>query len=174
MTDFRGQVVTRDTSARGHNRLINAVQSANRVDEEVSNSDYKFLTALSNTVQVNAVGTTRQSSIDPNDLVKRWKISPKSARQTVKHTTCRMKRTVLHPTLSRRFRTNDRALRYRRVSHDVYGDTMFAKTTSWQRKNKCAQVFGTRFGWARAYPMQSKGDAHEALSSLFQQVECHL
>ena len=61
MTDFRGQVVTRDTSARGHNRLINAVQSVNRVDEEVSNSDYKFLTALSNTVQVNAVGTTRQS-----------------------------------------------------------------------------------------------------------------
>ena len=61
-----------------------------------------------------------------------------------------MKRTVLHPSLSRRFRTNDRDLRYRRISQDVYGDIMFVKikTISWKRKNKCDQVFGrTRFGW---------------------------
>jgi hypothetical protein len=56
------------------------------------------------------------SSINPMDLVKRWKIPPKSksARMTVKNTTCRMKRNIIHPSLSRRFRTNDRAraLRY--------------------------------------------------------------
>ena len=36
-----------------------------------------------------------------------------------------------------------------------------------KRKNKYAQVFSTPFGWARAFPMQKKSDAHEALSTLF-------
>ena len=34
----------------------------------------------------------------------------------------------------------------------------------------CAQVFATAEGWTRAYPMQSKSQAHEALSMLHQQV----
>jgi len=44
---------------------------------------------------------------------------------------------------------------------------MFASTVS-RRGNKCAQIFGTDFGWARAYPMRRKGEAHEALSLMFQ------
>jgi hypothetical protein len=43
---------------------------------------------------------------------------------------------------------------------------MFAGTES-KNGNKCAQVFATSFGWARAYPMRQKGDAHEALLLLF-------
>jgi transposase-like protein len=39
----------------------------------------------------------------------------------------------------------------------------------WKRGNKYAQVFAKRFGWTRAYPMRSKGDAHEAVSLLLQQ-----
>ncbi len=33
--------------------------------------------------------------------------------------------------------------------------------------NKCAQVYSTSFGWARAHPMTRKGEAHETLSLLF-------
>ena len=170
MTDFRGRVTKIDAPARGRDRVINAIETTHRVDEGSPTSDYQFMSVLKNNVHVSSVDSRKQGAVNPDDLVKRWKISPRSARQTVKHTTCRMKRTVLHPSLSRRFRTNDRALRYRRVAHDVYSDTLFSSVRSWRRGNRCAQVFGTRFGWCRAYPMKKKGDAHEALSTFFQQT----
>ncbi len=100
-------------------------------------------------------------------LSKKWGISPEKAKNTIQRTTQRGIRTVLHPSLSRRFRTNDQALRYRRLPHPVFGDTLIAGTTSLQG-NKYAQVFATSFGWSRAFPMQHKSDAHEALSLLFQ------
>ena len=43
---------------------------------------------------------------------------------------------------------------------------MFAGTVS-QRGNKCAQTFCTDYGWSRAFPMKSKGMAHEALTTVF-------
>jgi len=35
--------------------------------------------------------------------------------------------TILHPSLSRRFRMNDRQLRSKRLRHDVFTDTMQSK-----------------------------------------------
>ena len=53
-----------------------------------------------------------------------------------------------------------------RLPHTAFTDTMFAGTPSGSG-NKCAQVYATSFGWARAHPMTRKGDAHETLSLLF-------
>ena len=92
----------------------------------------------------------------------------KAAERTVLATTQNAVRTTLHPTLSRRFRTNDRQLRYRRLAHNLFTDTLEAKTASWFRKSKYAQVFVTSFGWTRVYPMQKKSDAHHGLSLLLQ------
>ncbi len=109
----------------------------------------------------------RVGGVDHVTLAKRWKISLQKARDTVRRTTQRGIRTVLHPTLSRRFRTNDRHLRYRRMPCNLYSDTMFSSVLS-SRGNKCAQIFASDFGWSRAFPMERKGLAHEALSLLFQ------
>ena len=46
MTDFRGQIIERETSSRGRDCTISAVQSNIRVDEEASTSDFRFLSAL--------------------------------------------------------------------------------------------------------------------------------
>ena len=43
---------------------------------------------------------------------------------------------------------------------------MFASTMS-RRGNRCAQVYATDFGWARAFPITSRSEAHETLSLLF-------
>ena len=43
---------------------------------------------------------------------------------------------------------------------------MFASTVS-RKDNKCAQVYDTDFGWARASPMASRSEAHETLLLLF-------
>ena len=114
---------------------------------------------------VKALKTTKHKyAIGPTVLAKNWGIGLPTARRTLEATTQRGYRTTLHPTLSRRFRTNDRQMRYRRLGHGMFTDTLQAKTVSWFRQNKYAQVFATRFGWVRVYPMRKKSDAHEGLS----------
>ena len=51
----------------------------------------------------------------------------------------------------------------------MFADTLISGTVS-KRGNKYAEIFATDFGWARAYPMKRKGEAHEALSLLFQRT----
>ena len=112
--------------------------------------------------------SARRYTIGAEDLAKNWNIGLAAAKRMLEATTQKGVRTVLHSTLSRRFRTNDRQLRYRRLMHDMFTDTLEAKVISWFRRNRYAQVFATRFGWARVYPMQKKSDAHEGLSLLAQ------
>ena len=50
--------------------------------------------------------------------------------------------------------------------HILYFQTVFVSTVS-RRSNRCAQVYATDFGWARAFPMASRSEAHETLSLLF-------
>ena len=113
-----------------------------------------------------AIHTQKTFPIEPEVLSKRWGIGVQTARQTLLRTTQRGVRTVLNPTLSRRFRTNDRQLRYRRLPTTLFGDTLIASKAS-RRGNTCAEVFANATGWKRAYPMRKKGQAHEALSKLF-------
>ena len=114
--------------------------------------------------QVNS--STKKPGITATDLVKNWGIGLDAAKQTIKSTTQRAVRTVGCPTLSRRFRTNDRQLRYRRISSSLFTDTMFSSIKS-KRGNKCAQVFSHPSGWTRAFPCKLKSQAHEGLSLLF-------
>jgi hypothetical protein len=110
----------------------------------------------------------RRKAVGPKIIAKNWNIGLAAAERTHKATSQNALRTVLHPTLSRRFRTNDRQLRYRRIPHEMFTDTMEASVRSWFRQNKYAQVYCTRFGWARAYPMKKKSQAHETFSLLAQ------
>jgi hypothetical protein len=74
---------------------------------------------------------------------------------------------VANPSLSRRFRTNNRQLRYTRLRCDMYMDTLDAKTVVSKRGNMYAQIFATRLGWYWAFPIKAKSDAQSALSTLF-------
>ena len=106
----------------------------------------------------------RKPCIQAAKLAKNWGIGLETATRTVEATTQRGLRTVLHNTLSRRFRTNDRQLRYRRLTNEVFTDTLESPVPSWFRQNRYAQVFATRFGWSRVFPMRCKADAHDGLS----------
>jgi len=78
-------------------------------------------------------------------LASKWKISLEAAKRTVNATKQHGVQTILHDTLQRRFSTNDHQLRYRRLSHDVFTNTLEAAVISWHKKNQYAQVFATRF-----------------------------
>jgi hypothetical protein len=67
----------------------------------------------------------RQRAVDYVTLAHRWHIPLHKAKPTVQRTMQRGVRTVLHPTLSRRFRTNDRMLCYRRLPCNLFSNTMF-------------------------------------------------
>ena len=106
--------------------------------------------------------------MDAQTLAKRWAIPPDRAATTVRKTTQRGVRNVINPAMSRRYPTNDRMLRYPRLLHPLFSDTLIAGTMS-KRGNKNAQVYGSSFGWCRAFPMRLKSEAHESLPLLFKQ-----
>ena len=108
----------------------------------------------------------KRPKLEAPKLAERWGIGLQAAASTLRKTTQRGVRTVLNPSLSRRFRTNDRQLRYRRLPVTLYSDTM-ASTVKSTRQNRYAQIFYEPSGWTRAFPMQHKSDAHEALSLVF-------
>jgi hypothetical protein len=159
MIDSSGRLID-----RGHIRR--QVATLSTMDETF----YDLNVALQRTTYVSTLKSIKpRYAIQPAILAKTWNIGLKVAQQTLDATLQRGVRTMLHPTLSRRFRTNDRQLRYRpRLSHDMFTDTLKANVTSWFQQNRYAQVFATRFGWVRVFPMQKKSQAHEALSLLVQ------
>ena len=70
--------------------------------------------------------STRRKMVDSATLADRWGIDPGKAKNTIRRTTQRGVRTCLHPSLARRFPTNDRMLRYDRLPHTLFTDTMFS------------------------------------------------
>ena len=108
----------------------------------------------------------KRKQIDGNNLARRWSISSDKARVATKKTTQQGVRSVIHPTLSRRYPINDRMLHYKHMPHPVFSGTLQAGTKS-ARGNTYGQAFCTIFGWSRCHPMKKKSEAHENLSMVF-------
>ena len=102
------------------------------------------------------------SAIDGDKLAEKWMVSPEIARNTLSKTTQRGIRTTGNSTLSRRFSTNDRHLRYKQIPHDMFTDTLKASIKS-RMGDYYAQVLCTGFRWSRAFPMIKKSNAADAL-----------
>jgi len=174
MTDYSGNVVS-CAAARRHVGIlaINSLSSltTDLIDVTDDENVHQVLTlkVMILSVETSLNGHIRSrniASIDLQTLVARWMISPDHAKRTVVMTTQRGVRTCLNPTLSRCFPTNDRMLRYKRLPHIMFTDTMFASTV-FRQGNKMAQIYSTSFGWARAHSMKHKGKAHDTLSLMF-------
>ena len=81
--------------------------------------------------------------ITEKGLMERWRIRKEEATATVLATTQRLVRSLLEPTLNRRYKTNDRILRYFRIQTDMFMDTYFSskKLGPSMRGYTCAQLF---------------------------------
>ena len=105
--------------------------------------------------------------VDAPTLAKRWNIPIERAKSTVRATTQRGVQHVANIfSIMRRFLTNDRMLRYNRLSHPMFTDTLLAGTAS-QRGQTFARVFATSYGWSRTIPMTKKSDTPFAPDRLF-------
>jgi hypothetical protein len=107
-----------------------------------------------------------KAGVDAATLAKKWGIGIEAAKRTRLVTTQRRIRRMIHPSLTKRYKTNDRQLRYRRLPVTMYTDTMYSTILSIQ-KNKAAQIFCTDFGFVREFPLKKEKEAHDALSLLF-------
>ena len=170
LTDINGEVGGRSSYPGDPPLVINSIMSLNSPLTDITNRD-TFASVLKNKVRISAVHTGHVraksgKSVDAQVLSQRWLISPDRAKTTVRKTTQRGVRNIMNPSMSRRYPTNDRMLRYPRLNHPLFSDTLIAGTKS-KRGNKNAQVYGSSFGWCRAFPMATKGDAHDTLPLLF-------
>jgi hypothetical protein len=120
--------------------------------------DSAFSLALEESVQVSLVQSSLRNvhfiasvrsgkgafTVDGPTLAQRWDTTLMKSTNTVKVITQRGVRTVLHPTLSQKFKTNDRFLQYRQIPSDMNGDAMFSSVKS-SLGNTAAQIFCTNF-----------------------------
>ena len=117
--------------------VINSLVSTSHTAADVT-SDDNFFCVLRSYVMISGVDTNStghlttkvKAPIDLRTLAARWMISPQQAQKTITVTTQRGVRECLNPNIARRFPTNDRMLRYKRLPHPIFSDTMFAKTAA--------------------------------------------
>jgi transcription initiation factor TFIIIB Brf1 subunit/transcription initiation factor TFIIB len=94
-----------------------------------------------------------KGGIDAATFAKNWGIGIEAAKRTRLVTTQRGIRIMVHPSVTKRYKTNDRHLRYRRLPVTMYTDIMYSTILS-RQMNKAAQIFTTDFGFVRAFPMK--------------------
>jgi hypothetical protein len=107
-----------------------------------------------------------KAGVDAATLAKNRGIGIEAAKRTRLVTTQRGIRIMIHPSLTKRYNTNDRHLRYRCLPVTMFTDTMYSTIIS-RQDNKAAHIFCTYFGFVRAFPMKKESEAHGALSLLF-------
>ena len=129
MINYSGDLA-RDVTERGPSLIINALHSLT-VDAVDITHDCNFHHVLKSNVVISSLDTSlnghmrsrKTAPIDSLTLAARWMISPERTKRTVQQTTQRGVRTCLNPSLARRFPTNDRMLRYKRLPHPTFTDT---------------------------------------------------
>jgi hypothetical protein len=106
------------------------------------------------------------AGIDAATLARNWGIGLEAAKRTHLVNTQRGIRRMIHPSLTKRYKTNDRQLRYPLLPVTIYTDTIYSTILS-RQMNKVAQIFCNDFGFVRAFPLKKEKEAQEALSLLF-------
>ena len=98
--------------------------------------------------------------ITQKELMERWRIRNEESTANILATTQRLVRSLLEPTLTRRYKTNDRMLRYFRIQKDMFMGTYFAskKLGPSMRGYTCAKLFVTDFGWCKVKPMKLRSE----------------
>jgi hypothetical protein len=86
-----------------------------------------------------------KGGVDAANLAKNFGIGIEAAKRTRLVTTQRGVRKIIHPSLNKRYKTNDRQLRYLRLPVILFTDTMYSTILSIQG-NKSTQVFSE---WCR-------------------------
>ena len=139
------------------------------IAEQQSHNEERFINSMKSAVLIEteeectlSALTSAPVSMAASKLSKLWGIGLDTARKTIEATTQKGVKTVSFPNVERRWPTGDRPLRYRRLHHKVFHDTLKSNVIS-LRGNKFSEMYATDFGWSRNFPMVKESDVHETL-----------
>ena len=119
---------------------------------------------------VSAIAAGRSKGVTAEHLVKIWRIPYDDAARTLEVTTQWIRQDP-DSSLSRNAGTNDRAVRYRRISSKFFTDTLFAtKMAKSLRGNTCAQIFVSDKDFIALYPMKKEAEYFLALKEFSKDV----
>ena len=114
----------------------------------------KYQVSVRSKISAMSMGTI--NGVSPKDLSKVFRIDIPTAKRTLQNTSQRLKRSK-NLSLHRRYRSNDRMLRYQHLREYFYMDTMFAtsKSGATTRGNTCLQLFVTDRGFVFVCPLRT-------------------
>ena len=151
MTDSSGKLIDRPMKW-GNKSIISALHTLPQGEQHtidfglalartVNNLTPRIFSKGKKPVSVKVLNTSsRRNPPSPQILARIWGTHLETVKRILKANKQRGVRSVLNPTITRRYRTNDRHLRYRRLSHDMFTDTLEASVRSWFCQNRYSQV----------------------------------
>jgi hypothetical protein len=96
-----------------------------------------------------------KGGVDAVTLANNFGIGIEASKRTRIVTTQRGVSKMIHPSLNKRYKTNDRQLRYRNLPVTLFTDTMYSTILS-RQGNRAAQIICDGAGWGRAVPMKKE------------------
>ena len=128
---------------------------------EAGDASLEDITSEVDIGKIFATQAERPKGVSPEHLSKVWRISHEDAKRTIEVTT-QLGRRSMDALLARRFGTNDRMLRYRRINSLFFTDTFFTKVKS-KRGYTMMQLFISDKGFVKVYGMKSTSEFLNAL-----------
>ena len=120
--------------------------------------------------EVSASVGGRAKGVSPEHLSKIWSIDLETAKKTIDITTQYLKHEGSDH-LSRRYPTNDRMLRYKRIRTHFFMDTFHVTSKAQSsRGNKHMQLFVSDTGFMYTYPMKSKSEIPNAVKAFAKEI----
>ena len=135
-------------------------------------SDNDLYTQINNSVIISGISCRgKEGTLTPETISKLFHVPLELAKRTLQVTTHTSLREH-HGKLSRRLRTDTYQRRYKRLGGPYarfYMDIFFPKVKS-ITGHTCAVIFSNRIGFSKVYPLETRSQAHEALTSFIQEV----
>jgi hypothetical protein len=107
-----------------------------------------------------------KSGVDAATLSKSFVTGIDASKRTSLVANQREVKKMIHTSLKKRYKTNDRQLINLRLPVTLFMNSIYSTILSIQGK-KAAQILCDGAGWRRAFPMNKEKEAHESLSMLF-------
>ena len=170
MLDYNGHVKDTKRKTTSISDVSTLKQNTNDERQHQFVSSVQF---LGETVSV-VKSAHRKGRVDATKLSRRLNIPYEMAKKTIQATTQLAVRTVAEPSLTRKFSTNDRMIRYPRLATDTFMDTFFSSKKSGpsHRGFTSCQVFATEFGHTFVVPMGGKSgiEIAQAIKRYFKEI----
>ena len=168
MTDYNGNVIP--TKRSRPEKIL--------MDKDLHVEDKMDSFVASIRVLGEAIGAVkskhRKGKVDAATLAQCLNIPLEMAKKTILSTTQLAVRTTAEPSLTRKYSTNDRMLRYARLATDTFMDTFFSSSEAGPsiRGYTTCQVFASEFGHVFVVPMGGKSgmEVAQAIKRYFKEV----